>query len=290
MLEEKKKILDKNVFLNIRKQHRIISEKEKNKRRYLILSVFLSLVIICGIYFLSKQSNIYRVVVSGNNYLNEEDILRLSNVTTDNKFLTTLPFVVEKNVKTNPLVEDCKVELLDGRLVKINVQEKKIIGYTYENNKSVLVTDKDERIELDRDNLYIINKVPLIEGFNQEDLVLIEKELVNCDYSIINEISEIHYYPELKYQYVEVIMRDGNYVFTSPYGLKLLNKYYDMESSYARDKHNCYYFEDISGNAYTSACPWQSEQESQEINSEEETQDSSQDYEYYEDEDYQEEE
>ena len=279
MLEEKKKILDTNDFLNRRRQNKIISEKEKNKRRYLILSVFLSLLIIASIYFLSKQSNIYRIVVEGNNYLSEKDILDLSGITTDNKFLFTIPMSIEKKVETNPIIKDCDVRLLDGRLVKIVVEEKKLIGYTYENNQSVLVCDDDERIELDKKNLYIINKVPLIEGFTSEELILLEKELDSCDYSIINEISEIHYYPELKYQYVQVIMRDGNYIFTSPYGLKLLNKYYDMESSYARSDFNCYYFEDISGNAYTSACPWQKVEEP--VISEEDNQD----YEEY-DEDY----
>ena len=221
MLEEKKKILDTNSFLNTRKHKRILSIKEKNKRRYLILSVFLSLLIIGSIYFLSNKSNIFRIVVQGNNYISDEDILQLSKLSLNDKFLLTIPTFVEKRIKENSLIENCKVELLDGNLVRINVEEKKVIGYTYQDNKSVLVLQNDERIELDRSNLYVINNVPLIEGFSQEELVLLEKNLVDCDYDIINEISEIHYYPQLKYQYVQVIMRDGNYVFSSPYGLKL---------------------------------------------------------------------
>ena len=75
---------------------------------------------------------------------------------------------------------------------------------------------------------------------------------------MINEISEIHYYPNLKFQDHELIMRDGNYIFTSVYGINRINKYYDIIASHYVDKNSCYYIEDISGTAYTSACPWQS--------------------------------
>ena len=118
------------------------------------------------------------------------------------------------------------------------------------------ILEDGNRIEMTNDNIHIISNVPLISGFNDEELSLIAKNFADCDYLIINEISEIHKYPELKYQDVELVMRDGNYIFTSVYGLNILNHYYDIESSYMSVENSCYYFEDISGNAYTSACPW----------------------------------
>ena len=131
----------------------------------------------------------------------------------------------------------------------------------YENGSYVLVLETDERIPLNGDNLYLITKVPFLEGCTIEDVILIEKNMADCDYRIINEISEIHFYPQLKYQNLELIMRDGNYIFTSPYGLKILNHYFDMRSSHSSAEEGCYYFEDISGNAYTSACPWEESEE-----------------------------
>lgn len=241
----------------MRKNQKVASKNEKTRRLALILSVFLSLLIIGAIYFVTDYSNIYRIVVEGNYYLSDEDILKQSELSTDNKFLLTIPYFVENRIKQDPLIESCKVSLLDNRLVKIEVKEKKQIAYAFENNGVVLINDKNERVSLDKDSMYLINRLPYIEGFSNEDMILIEKNLVDCAPELINEISEIHYYPEMRYQSVELIMRDGNYIFTSPYGLKILNKYYDIESSYEKDGLNCYYFEDISGNAYTSACPWQ---------------------------------
>lgn len=261
MLSEEKQILDNNTFLNRRKKEKIISKFEQSKSKFFILSIFLCLVIIGTIYFCSGKSNIYRITVEGNVYLKAEDIIELSALSTDNKFLLTIAGKVENSIKDNPLIDACKVELVDKNLVRINVKEKKIIGYAFEDDENVLILSDDSRFVLDKSTLYLIEKVPLIEGFLKEDIVLIAKELENVDYKMINEISEIHYYPLLKYQNHELIMRDGNYIFTSVYGLKILNKYYDIESSLASDDHKCYYFEDISGNAYTSACPWQSAKE-----------------------------
>ena len=261
MLKDKKEILDNNTYIKSRRNKKVTDKNTKLKRLGMILSVFISLIIIALIYFISNKSNIYRIVVDGNYYLDSEVIIEESKLSTKDKFLLTFPFVVEKRINENPLIESCKVSLLDNRLVNISIREKKFIGYTFESNSVVLIGENDERIAIDSKNMYLINHLPYIEGFSNDDLVLIEKNLMECDKEVINEISEIHYYPDLKYQNVELIMRDGNYIFTSPYGLSILNKYYDMESSYAREKQSCYYFEDISGNAYTSACPWQKTEE-----------------------------
>ena len=261
MLNEKRNLLDKNVLLNIRRNKKIGTINEKKKRYALILSIFLSLVIMAAVYLFSPGSKIYRITVEGNDYLSEEDIISLSGVTTEDRFLLTLPSSVERRVRTDPLIADCDVELLNGNLVRINVTEKKIIGYLLENGEGVLLLETDERVPIAKERLYLISKVPIIEGFSNEDLILLEKNFATCDREIINEISEIHNYTPLKYQYVELVMRDGNFIFTSPYGLNLLNRYFDIESSYIREDHRCYYFEDISGNAYTSACPWEPKEE-----------------------------
>lgn len=263
MLNEKKNLLDKNVLFHIWKNKKITDKNQKIRNVCFLLSIVLSLVIIGVLYFVSDVSRIYRITVVGNHYLSEEDILARSSLSTENRFLPVLPFSVEKKLKEDPLIADCKVSKLDHRLVQISVVEKKAIAYMYENGSYVLVLENDERIPLNNDNLYLISKVPFLEGCTIEDVILIEKNLKDCDYKIINEISEIHFFPQLKYQNLELIMRDGNYIFTSPYGLKILNHYFDMRSSHASSGEGCYYFEDISGNAYTSACPWEEIEETE---------------------------
>lgn len=265
MLEEKKQILDKNKFLNDRKNAKILSKYDKAKRRNLVLSVFICLIIIGALYLTFDISNIKGINVEGNIYLKTEDILKISGLSKNDKYIFTNPDKVEENIKTNLLIDSCDVIKCDDQTIKIIVKEKKAIGYAFEENENVLILSDDARLSLTKDNLYLIEKVPMIEGFNKDKLILIEKNLQDVDYKMLNEISEIHYYPELKFQDHKIIMRDGNNIFTSVYGLNLLNKYYDMISSYDSKGYKCYYIEDISGNAYTSACPWEVVEEEEKV-------------------------
>ena len=256
MLDNKKKILDANIFLNNRKQFKQNNIDKKTRHILLFLAVIFGLFLISLTYFLSNASNIYRVSIKGNIYLSDDEILELSGLDNNDKFILISRHKVEKKIKENHLIKNCKVDLIVNNVVQINVEEYKAIGYAYEDNNNVLIIENDERIILNNNNVYLIEKVPLIYGFINEDIVLLEKNLRDIDYKLINEISEIHYYPNLKYQNIMLIMRDGNYIFTSVYGLNLLNKYHEIDASYENKENECYYFEDISNNAYISACPW----------------------------------
>ncbi|MBQ2233601.1 MAG: FtsQ-type POTRA domain-containing protein, partial [Erysipelotrichaceae bacterium] len=252
MLDDKENLLQKNKLFNIRKDRKKKTAYEKARSFYFVLSIILSLVIIAATYFLSSVSNVYRISVDGNIYLKDEDIIQMSGLSEKSKYLLVMPFQVREKIKKNELIEDVKVERLEGRLVKISVKEKKIVGYAPENGLNVLIVDNGEKIGIGKDQMYLIASGPIIEGFDEEGLVTLAKQLNKCDSKIIKEISEIHRYPELKYQDVELVMRDGNYVFTSVYGINILEHYFDIESSYVSSGKSCYYFEDISGNAYIS--------------------------------------
>ena len=282
MLDDKEKLLKKNRLFSIRRNRKEKTAYEKARTFYFFLSVFLCLLLIGVIYFCSDISNVYRIVVEGNVYLKDEDIIEASGLSDRSKYLLILPPQIEKRIRQNSLIEDAQLKLLDGRLVRISVSEKKIVGYAPENGLNVLILANGERVGISKNNMYLITCGPIIEGFAEEELNTLAKQLGKCQQKIIREISEIHNYPALKYQNVELIMRDGNYVFSSVYGLDILDHYFDIESSFISDGHHCYYFEDISGNAYISACPWEEPEE--EAKKDEEG--SPEDTDEYDDEDY----
>ena len=257
MLDDKEKLLQKNTLFTIRRNQRQTSAYEKARNTYFVLSILLCLFLIAGIYFISGASNIYRIAVTGEHYLKKEDIIELSGLSRNSKYLLAIPMQIENRIKKDPMIKDVKVRRLEGRLVQIEVEEKKVIGYTPENGLNVLLLEDGEKVGIGKERMYLIAYGPFIEGFDEEGKNKLCKQLAKCESKIIEQISEIHHFPQLKYQDVEVIMRDGNYVFTSVYGMEILNHYFDMESSIVTSKNHCYYFEDISGNAYTSACPWE---------------------------------
>ena len=289
MLDDKEKMLKKNRLFSIRRNRKEKTAYEKARTFCFFLSVFLCLVLIGLVYFLSDISNVYRIAVEGNVYLSNEDIIEASGLSDRSKYLLVLPPRIERRLTQNSLIESADVKLLEGRLVKISVSEKKIVGYAPENGLNVLILADGERIGISKDNMYLITSGPIIEGFAEEELNTLAKQLGKCQLKIIKEISEIHNYPALKYQNVELIMRDGNYVFTSVYGMDILDHYFDIESSFISTERHCYYFEDISGNAYISACPWEEPEEGETKKEEDGGQEEyEEDYEEYYEEDYEE--
>lgn len=276
MLNETKTNIDIKKILNKTSKEDAVIEPSKPKFRYFLIGVILAFIAISATYLLSNKSNIKGIVVNDNIYLKDEDIIKLSGLNLNDKYVFVNPGKAEDSIKKYPLIDSCSVARCDDQSIEINVVEKKIIGYSFEDNENVLILANDSRITLDKDNLYLIGKAPLIEGFGKDDILLIERNMSSVDYKMINEVSEIHFFPELRFQNYELIMRDGNYIFTSVYGLNVLNKYYDIVSSYDSDGYKCYYVEDISGNVYISACPWETvdeqdntiEQENQDVKEE----------------------
>lgn len=264
MLEQNNSNIDLKDILNktkVEEKVEVLPKSQKPKFRYFLIGVLLGLVIISVTYLVSKKSNVKEIIVNGNVYLKDDDIINQSGLSVDDKYVFVNPSSAENSILKNPLVDECTVSKCDDQSIEINVVEKKIIGYSFEDNENVLILANDSRIVLDKKNLYLIGKAPLIEGFEKDDILLIERNLSSVDYRTLNEVSEIHFFPELKFQNHELIMRDGNYIFTSVYGLKVLNEYYDIVSSYDGQGNNCYYVEDISGNVYISACPWETNDE-----------------------------
>ena len=259
MLDKKrqKEILDNTFAYNRLHDIDKISDFEKDKTKTLIIAALVSFVAIIAIYLVSPYSKTFRISVDGNIYLSEEDILEEANVS--KYFLLTKPSAVKRKLEKNPLVESAEVNMKDGRIVEITVKEVKAIGYIIEDNTCKLLLVDGNKIELNDDNIYLIEKVPLIEGYTTEELDQIRNGFVNVDYKIINEISEIHKYP-VSYDslYMEAIMIDGNIAFLSYYDIDTLEDYYGVSSGIDKTKgYACIYFDGQTNSATASACPWQ---------------------------------
>ena len=260
MLNDNKELFDNNYYLNERENKKKKTKFAEDSIVIYFLAAFFSLVIIIVIYFISPYSRTFKVAVSGNIYINSEDIIKEAEV--NDFFLFVSSNATKKRLEDNPLIKEAKVNKLNGNIVSIEVEEEKQIGYIYEDNESKLLLINGERVVINKNNMYLIDKVPLIVGYSKEELDEIKKGFVDVSYKTINEISEIHKYP-ISYDNVqmEVIMRDGNYCFLSSAAIKLLENYYLITSAIDSSKGNvCAYFDEITNAAYTSTCPWQIEE------------------------------
>lgn len=263
---DKDEIIERNYYLNKRRDARLKTRFNAAKHRYFIVSIVIGIIIIVSAYLLSDYAKVFQVTVDGNIYYSNTEIRKLSGVDKHSIYLFTLPSLVEGRIKNDPLISDVSVKLQENRVIAIKVIEKKLIGYIYENNSAYFLLEDNTRIPMDESNMKWISLVPLIEGYTEEQLSQILNGFNNLDDNLLAQMSEIHRYPfSYDENMLEVIMRDGNYVFVSSSGLELLNRYYSVVSGLGGiDNNLCIYLDEVTNSGYSSTCPWN--QKTEEVN------------------------
>ena len=264
MLEDKKKeILDNNYYINKRQNVRLKKRILAHRNRIYLLGILTSIVLIIALYFILPVSNVYDVSVVGNRYLEDDFYQKLSNVDDNDKYLLSFNGSIEKAIKECDLIEEVKVKHLNHNIIQIEVKEKNVVGYVNK-NVPVLILEDGSELKLEKAYNDILLSVPLIEGYTAEELKTIVKGFNELDPQMIDEISEIHKYPfTYDPQMMEVVMRDGYYVYLSYYAMPLLNDYYLMVSGIDKELGKpCIYVDEMSNSAYTSDCPfWKTEKD-----------------------------
>ena len=258
MLEEKKEnILEDNYYLKKRKKARLQTRFLAIKNRLFILGIVFGILITAVLYLMLPSSEVFKVVVKGNEYLKDDYYINLSKIKDGDKFLLVNLNKVKNQISSSSIVDSVTVKRNNYNLIEINVKEKEIIGYTYEVEPKILLSD-GSTINLENDYLNVIASVPLIEGYDEEGLKLIAIGFKKLDQKMIDEISEIHRYPfSYDENMLEVIMRDGNYLYLSYYSLSMLNEYYTIASgiTVTEDKA-CIFLDEMTNSGYTSECPY----------------------------------
>ena len=263
MLEkEKDDILKENYLVRKRRAFRDERKYRGDKNRYFLIAVIICLLIMTFMYLSSDRSKVFRVSVSGNRYLDDDYYRDLAGIDDNTIYYLTLDGSIESRIADDPLVRNVTVEHRDNRVINIEVEEKKIIAYVYD-DEPYLIDEDGERIMMTSDYYDLISMVPIIEGYTIDEIKEIARGFKNVDDEMIEEISEIHKYPfSYDERMMEVIMRSGNYVYVSYYGLSLLNNYHSIEASLTSEEdHVCIFLDEVTNSGYTSACPyWQKEE------------------------------
>ena len=258
MLENKKDIVESNVIY----KKKINFKNENYKKNGLLFFSF-----ICGVVTLigfllfilfSNTSKVFDVVVSGNRYLDDEDIVHLAQI--DDNYYLNIPFIIEPRIKKHPLIDYVKVSYLDGNIISIEVVEKKMIGYRLnEDSQFEAVLDSGDSFIIEENETYLISNVPLFETIKADKYEKFCKKIGELDDNIIKQISEITSYPfSYDPDMYEFVMADGNYCFVSLIDIEKIVEYYSISFNIDQDVgHACIYIGDFTISAYASTCPWQ---------------------------------
>ena len=204
--------------------------KKKKKLNIIKLLVFILIfyIIIYSIYSLLNMK-IRNIVIKGNTYLKDYEIIEQANIKGYPPMLTLNKNKTINKLKELDLISDATIKKSFDFTLTIEVVEKKII-LEYDNNYYLSDGSKIKGSYLGTPTL--VNYVP--EGTLKKFL----NEMGKLDYDIINSISEIEYSPtknsdgNITDEDIFIFkMNDGMIVYISTDKLDIMNKYQKIYAS-----------------------------------------------------------
>lgn len=231
--------------------------KARIERRAMLLAILVLLIA----YFILPVSKVNAISIHGNHNLNESYIKELSGLSLNSRLFLSIPQMISAKLEQNPFIDQAEVTWKQDNVIDISISEKKAIGYRYDKDSPEVLFADGTSTELTSDYLDIIAKVPLITGFQGEELTnKLCKAFENVEEKVIEQISEINEY-SLSYESsaLKVLMRTGGYFISSFENLTSIN-YYNEYYSDMTNKSYCIFAVDqtstASAAAYSAACPW----------------------------------
>jgi len=225
---------------------------------FMRLAILIGAVFLLALYWFMPMSRVKSVVITGNSFLSTEYVSSVSRITTDNRFYAVIPAALERRLERDPMIESAKVTLEEGNVISIAVTEKKPIGYRYDEEPVILLSD-NTTAELKSEYLDLISEIPLITGFEEEEQTrLLCKAFEDVDESAIRDMSEVSQYA-LSYddEAIRILMRTGGYFISDYFSLATINQYSQFYGAQT-DHSYCIYAvdQDQAASAYSAACPW----------------------------------
>ena len=188
--------------------------------------------ILCyGFYYLINEP-IRHIEITGNEYVLDSDILRVSKLKDYPSILKYRNKTIEKRIKSLELIYEVDVKKTLDHTIKINIKENKPLFYY---NDKIVLSNKDIILN----NLKNIYGIPtLTNNVKKEILNKFIENFSKLDDNIIYEMNEIEYYP-LKNEdgkiitddRFKIVMNDGNTIITNTKTVSVLNKYNDIYAS-----------------------------------------------------------
>ena len=228
-------------------------ERRKKRRRRRRLIKIIGLIVICFLAFSYLNSDLAKfksITVVSNQIYTDDEILEAAKIDYDDSYLLSSRWLMERNIKELPFVEDVAVHKDMLGTLTIEVSESKIIGYLSSSNHQFLIQGKGVVTVENLLPLYYAS-IPRIGDFTSEQLQELDEAFENVEPSLIEFISEIEpYSTSYDENMVQFVMIDGNRVSSSMKGIELINNYRSVLKD-LKGTHVCLYMEYITGTIFS---------------------------------------
>lgn len=229
----------------------------KRKPRVFKAAIFLSVALLFLFYFLQSESRVLSVSIEGNTYYSDAYIQSIAKVNRNDIYLFKIPWLVQRRLESSSFIQSATVSWETEGVISIRVEENIPLGYRYDGDEPMLLLEDDSEEPLTSEMMDTLSKVPFITGFDEtQQTHLLLSNLASLDEEVRMSIAEISQY-SLSYddETLEILMKDGRYVFSSYYSLSQLNNYFEIRPSISNDSA-CLYAMDEGDVMVSKACPW----------------------------------
>lgn len=206
----------------------------KKKLKGFFFSLFIILIIGSIFYFTSSMSKLSMIYFDGLNYVSRSELMKLTGLSYQDRFLTLDSQQIEENVLNHPLIIDATVKKKAFNQLFIEVQEKDVIGCVELDGGFRYVLSDGQLVE-DNQSVKVTCQGTVIYGLTNEALKnsilsLFIQSVTKLDPVFVNLIKEISYEPMYgDVNRFSLFLKDGNTIKVNSYSMvNKLNYYQTM--------------------------------------------------------------
>ena len=201
-----------------------IVKKRKLKVFRLLLIVFVPIGLFFGVYSYLKLP-VSNLIVRGNNYLEDDYILKLAGVYDYPSFWLTKLRKGENNLEKSNYIVKADIKRKFFHVVEINVVENRALFVKTTDNKIVFSDNSEVNIR-DKYSFRVPRLLNYVPDTKYKSFI---KGMKNIDENILAKISDIEYVPnDLDKDRFLLYMDDGNMVYLTLTKFKMINYYNDV--------------------------------------------------------------
>lgn len=197
--------------------------KRKKLRVFRLLLLLFVIAIISFFVYLYVTTNTQNIIIRGNNYISDEEVLQETNLKNYPSFILTMPSKIQKKLAKNEYIKSVKVRRKFYHTFEITIKEYDVLFKNDTLNKYVLDNKKEIMSDLEFRVPRLVNYTP-----DKKYSSLIEN-MKSVDKSILGKISEISYQPnEFDKDRFLLLMDDGNSVYLTLTKFEMINYYNEV--------------------------------------------------------------
>ena len=220
-----------------------MAKKIVKKRKLKIFKLLFILLVTFGLFFgvyLYLKLPILNLIVTGNDYLNDDYILEVAGLKNYPSFWLTNMNKAEKKLKGSDYIFSADIKRKWYHVVTINIEENRALFSKDSENGKIVFSNGDTLKVKEEFSFRVPRLLNYVPDNKYDDFV---KGMKNIDADILQKVSDIEYVPnELDKERFLLYMDDGNMVYLTLTKFDMINYYNDVLSQ-LEDKKGILYLD-----------------------------------------------